>query len=572
MDRRRPDPVRRPGRRARPRDRRGAARPGAQPDGRRDRRGARERARAPGARAHGDAAGRALRRGRRRRRPGDAALRARRLHRRPAAGRRARGRTSRRSRTSCSCPTTIRSSEVDLAAIDGFEVARASSVTDADGTRRATLLFSEGTDAEMVLPDGSTEPLDELHVRATEYTIGDAGPDAMPAVLPPSSGYTYAVELSADEAVDAGADRGALRQARHHLRRRLPRVPGRERRPERLLRPRRRHVGRGAERPRDRDRRRRASTRTATATRTRRASWPRSGSPPPSVEQLAGLYDPGQAAVARRGRALHAVGLQLALRPAAGRHPAARPAADARRRPAAEEGVLWRRLDHRLPQPASRRDAADRRDGLRAGLLERPGLRAAREAGAPDPAHARERPGEPARRQARDPRRGPELHTPVRRRARTRASRSRGTGSTSTGGRRSARSRSRSASATTTASSSTTSRRTWPRRSVRSEAPSSRARAGGWTSILWRTTRAEAEASVGGFDARGVGLGRLDARRAPSLRPSRAHGAHGGRAARERGAGHHRLRRHGAGAPVPAVRATEARPRQRGSATPTTSS
>ena len=81
-------------------------------------------------------------------------------------------------------------------------------VTDADGTRRATLLFSEGTDAEMVLPDGSTEPLDELHVRATEYTIGDAGPDAMPAVLPPSSGYTYAVELSADEAVDAARSGG----------------------------------------------------------------------------------------------------------------------------------------------------------------------------------------------------------------------------------------------------------------------------------------------------------------------------------------------------------------------------
>ena len=96
-------------------------------------------------------------------------------------------------------------SEIDLAAIDGFQIARGSAVTDADGTRRATMLFSEGTEAEMVMPDGSTEPLDTLHVRATEYTIGDSGVDAMPAALPPTSGYTYAVELSADEAVDAGA-------------------------------------------------------------------------------------------------------------------------------------------------------------------------------------------------------------------------------------------------------------------------------------------------------------------------------------------------------------------------------
>src|SRR5262249_53887679 len=39
----------------------------------------------------------------------------------------------------------------------------------------------------------------------TEYTVGANGPNAMPGELPPSSGYTYAVELSADEAVAAGA-------------------------------------------------------------------------------------------------------------------------------------------------------------------------------------------------------------------------------------------------------------------------------------------------------------------------------------------------------------------------------
>ncbi len=84
---------------------------------------------------------------------------------------------------------------IDLNAATPIQVARGSSVTDSDGTRRATLLFSQGTTATV---DGRT--LTSLNIRATEYTIGSNGPQAMPAALPPSSGYTYAVELSADEA------------------------------------------------------------------------------------------------------------------------------------------------------------------------------------------------------------------------------------------------------------------------------------------------------------------------------------------------------------------------------------
>jgi RHS repeat-associated protein len=89
------------------------------------------------------------------------------------------------------------------------KVARGSVVTDADGTRQATLIFPEGgTMANMELPDGSVLPaLARLHVRATEYTVGPNGPRAMPGELPPTSGYTYAVELSADEAIAAGATR-----------------------------------------------------------------------------------------------------------------------------------------------------------------------------------------------------------------------------------------------------------------------------------------------------------------------------------------------------------------------------
>ncbi len=94
---------------------------------------------------------------------------------------------------------------IDLNAAAPVQTARGSLVTDADGTRQATLLFPQGIQAQLVLPDGSTQALSTLHVRATEYTVGETGPLAMPGELPPTSGYTYAVELSVDEAIAAGA-------------------------------------------------------------------------------------------------------------------------------------------------------------------------------------------------------------------------------------------------------------------------------------------------------------------------------------------------------------------------------
>ncbi len=80
------------------------------------------------------------------------------------------------------------------------QVARGSVVEDDHGSRRATLVFQAGTTAAQVFEDGQQEDLPVLHVRATEYTVGETGAAAMPAPLPPASGYTYAVELSADEA------------------------------------------------------------------------------------------------------------------------------------------------------------------------------------------------------------------------------------------------------------------------------------------------------------------------------------------------------------------------------------
>ena len=94
----------------------------------------------------------------------------------------------------------------------GMQVAQGSKQSDASGARHATVLFPPGTTANLVMPDGSTEPVSALSVRATEFTVGANGPQAMPAELPPTSAYTYCVELSADEALNAGAMMVAFNQ------------------------------------------------------------------------------------------------------------------------------------------------------------------------------------------------------------------------------------------------------------------------------------------------------------------------------------------------------------------------
>ncbi len=103
-------------------------------------------------------------------------------------------------------PFSERVTDVDLSGSADMLVAQGETVTDADGTRRPTTLFPEGVQAEMVMPSGETRPLPELDFRAVEYTVGEDGPEQMPAPLPPASGYTHAVELSVDEAIEAGAE------------------------------------------------------------------------------------------------------------------------------------------------------------------------------------------------------------------------------------------------------------------------------------------------------------------------------------------------------------------------------
>ena len=85
------------------------------------------------------------------------------------------------------------------------QVAQSSVQTDESGSRRATLLIPAGTAASAIMPDGTARPITAAQLHATEFTVGANGPSAMPAVLPPASAYTYAIDLSLDEAQAAGA-------------------------------------------------------------------------------------------------------------------------------------------------------------------------------------------------------------------------------------------------------------------------------------------------------------------------------------------------------------------------------
>lgn len=94
---------------------------------------------------------------------------------------------------------------IDLTSNKPFQVARGNVTNDIDGNRQATLLVPQGAQATLVMPNGTRQACKQLSIRATEYTVGANGPNAMPAELPPVSGYTYALELSDDEAMRVGA-------------------------------------------------------------------------------------------------------------------------------------------------------------------------------------------------------------------------------------------------------------------------------------------------------------------------------------------------------------------------------
>ena len=101
-------------------------------------------------------------------------------------------------------PVDSQVTTIDLTSAEPMQVAKGSLVTDDDGKRQAVLMIPQGTTAEINLATGGTQSVSTLNIRATEYTVGNNGPKSMPAELPPTSGYTYAVELSTDEALVNG--------------------------------------------------------------------------------------------------------------------------------------------------------------------------------------------------------------------------------------------------------------------------------------------------------------------------------------------------------------------------------
>jgi RHS repeat-associated protein len=92
---------------------------------------------------------------------------------------------------------------VPLSDLNSTAVVRSGQVNDEDGKRRSTLLFDPGTVAQTHTPGGAVESLDEISVRATEFTVGGTGDEAMPGSLPGSSAYTYATEFTVDQTLDA---------------------------------------------------------------------------------------------------------------------------------------------------------------------------------------------------------------------------------------------------------------------------------------------------------------------------------------------------------------------------------
>ncbi len=89
---------------------------------------------------------------------------------------------------------------------EDFQVHVGTVYEDESGPRRTTVFFPKGLQADLVMPDGTTQAIQRLNVRTTEYTVGQQGPNAMPGALPPETAYTYAFDLSIDEAIEAGAE------------------------------------------------------------------------------------------------------------------------------------------------------------------------------------------------------------------------------------------------------------------------------------------------------------------------------------------------------------------------------
>lgn len=99
---------------------------------------------------------------------------------------------------------------LDTAGPPAMQVAQGAAVSDSSGTRRATLMIPPGVQAYLITEAGATQAVDSLAMHFTEYSTGSNGPCAMPGVLPPTSGYTYCLELGSEEALASIGCKGVI--------------------------------------------------------------------------------------------------------------------------------------------------------------------------------------------------------------------------------------------------------------------------------------------------------------------------------------------------------------------------
>jgi RHS repeat-associated protein len=92
------------------------------------------------------------------------------------------------------------SSSATLTSGSGAQQVAIGSTSTTDGTRTPMLIMPANTS---VYVEGSAQPLSSMTMRLTEYTTGTDGLLKMPAPLAQSTAYTYAVEVSVDEALTA---------------------------------------------------------------------------------------------------------------------------------------------------------------------------------------------------------------------------------------------------------------------------------------------------------------------------------------------------------------------------------
>ena len=387
-------------------------------------------------------------------------------------------------------------------------------------------MFEPGTDATMTLPDGTIKPLGDLDVRATEYTVGANGDEAMPGELP----ATQRLHLRGRVQRRRGRRGGRHRRHASPSRSRPTSTTSSASRPARSSPPPTTTRRKGAwvpsdERRRDQDRGRgrRPATSTSTATTADGAGSPTLGIDDAELAEARAAVRRRQEPLARRGPALHAVGLQLAVRlpapscDAAERGPAARRrTAPSARPPARSSASSTRRSASSSPVPGTPFDAATTSSARVPGYkeayrLDDPAHRAHRPAAACSASSSRSRSRAASSRRAFAPG------------ARTCSTRSTGTARTRTADASRARRPRRSASATSTpAIYLEPAEFEAALRPVRRR-PLTRNETGADESRREITAWQEWERPVGALGAGSRRARRLDARRPPRLRPAGPH-------------------------------------------------